>query len=193
MKRIILNIGEFAVSKEPAVLETILGSCVAVCLWDEVRSIGGLNHYLLPQEQHGATKSTTYGATSIDVMVKEIIAIGADINNLQAQIFGGGSVITALDDIFNIGAENVWIAQEKMHHYGIPVVGEYVRGKNGIRVIFKTCTGEVVTRPLGEQSGRVSKTESNAVRQIMQPCKECIMCGSCAELLNRRRHNKINK
>lgn len=190
MKRIILNIGEFAVSKEPTVLETILGSCVAVCLWDEVRSIGGLNHYLLPREQSGSAMSTNYGATSIDTMVKEIIAIGADLNNLQAQIFGGGSVITALDDIFNIGSENVWIAREKMCEYGIPIVGEFVRGKNGIRVIFRTSTGEVVTRPLGEHAGRVSKIESKAVRQIMQPCRECIMCGSCADLLNRRRHTK---
>lgn len=187
MKRIILNIGEFAVSKEPVILETILGSCVAVCLWDEASHIGGLNHYLLPREQPGAAKSTTYGATSIDAMVKQIIDIGADINNLQAQIFGGGSVITALDEIFNIGAENVWIAQEKMHEFGIPVVGEFVRSKHGIRVSFKTGTGEVVTRPLGEQAGRVSKKEGEAIRQIVQPCKECIMCGSCHDLLKRRR------
>lgn len=188
MKRTILNIGEFAVSKEPAVLETILGSCVAVCLWDEVRSIGGLNHYLLPREQAGAPKSTVYGATSIDAMVKGIIDLGGTIEELQAQIFGGGAVISSLDDIFNIGQENVWIAQEKMHEYGIPVVGEHVRAKHGIRVIFKTATGEVITRPLGEQSSQTSKIESEAVRQIMKLCKECIMCGSCAELLNRRKH-----
>jgi chemotaxis protein CheD len=190
MKRIILNIGEFAVSKEPAVLETILGSCVAVCLWDEVRRIGGLNHYLLPREQPGAARSTTYGATSIDNMVTEIINIGAELNNLQAQVFGGGSVITALDDIFNIGTENVWIAQEKMHEYGIPIVGEHIRAKSGIRVIFKTYTGEVVTRPLGEQTVKITKKESDAVCRVMQPCKKCITCGSCAELLNRRRNNK---
>jgi chemotaxis protein CheD len=188
MKRIILNIGEFAVSKEPAVLETILGSCVAVCLWDSVNSIGGLNHYLLPREQAGAAKSTVYGATSIDAMVEEIIGIGADADNLQAQIFGGGSVIEALDDIFNIGMENVRIAREKMFEYGISIVGEHVRGRHGIRVVFKTNTGEVVTRPLGEQSGGISKAENAAIRQVMKPCKECIMCGSCAELLRRRKN-----
>ena len=72
MKRIILNIGELAVSKESATLETILGSCVAVCLWDEQQRIGGLNHYLLPSEQPGAEKSTVYGGTSIDTLIEHM-------------------------------------------------------------------------------------------------------------------------
>lgn len=185
MKRITLNIGELAVSKEAASLETILGSCVAVCLWDEQRRIGGLNHYLLPREQPGGEKSTVYGATSIDTLIEQIVDIGADLHALQAQIFGGGSVISRLDDIFNIGAANVCIARERLLHYGIPIVGEHVRDHNGIRVVLKTATGEITVRPLGEDKEIIAVREATAVYHHTQPCKTCIMCGSCAELLER--------
>jgi chemotaxis protein CheD len=191
MKRIILNIGEIAVSKEAATLETILGSCVAVCLWDDKFRIGGLNHYLLPHEQPNTPKSTVYGATSIDALVEQVVAAGADIRNLQAQIFGGGSVITDLDDIFNIGVENVRIAQIKLQEYDIPIVSAHVRAKQGIRVIFKTLSGEVTVKPLGKIGANdVSGNESAAFRQQTQPCKTCIMCGSCPELLERRKRSK---
>jgi chemotaxis protein CheD len=191
MKRIILNIGELAVSKEAAILETILGSCVAVCLWDEKLRIGGLNHYLLPYEQPNTPKSTVYGATSIETLVKRIIEAGSDVRNLQAQIFGGGSVITDLDNIFNIGVDNVRIAQEKLHEYDIPIVGSHVRATHGIKVVFRTATGEVTVKPLGRVGAHhVSGSESDAFRRQLPPCKACIMCGSCAELTEQRRRGK---
>lgn len=190
MKRIILNIGEIAVSREPAILETILGSCVAVCLWDEISHIGGLNHYLLPLEPVTTPRSTVYGATSIEAMIQQIIEIGADIDHLQAHIYGGGSVIAGLDDIFNIGMENVRIAREKLYGYGIPIICEHIRARHGIRIVFKTSTGGVKITPLGELSNRLSATETAAVHKQMRPCKSCIMCGSCDELLERKRQYK---
>jgi chemotaxis protein CheD len=191
MKRIILNIGEIAVSKESAVLETILGSCVAVCLWDDKFRIGGLNHYLLPHEQADAPLSTVYGATSIDTLVAQMIDTGADMCNLQAQIFGGGSVITDLDDVFNIGVENIRIAQQKLQEYDIPIVSAHVRARQGIRVIFKTLTGEITVKPLGKVVGsQVSGNESAAFRQQTQLCRNCILCGSCKEFKGQRRRKK---
>jgi chemotaxis protein CheD len=47
-KRVKIHIGEIYTSSEPAVVETILGSCVSVCLFDPVRKTGGMNHILLP-------------------------------------------------------------------------------------------------------------------------------------------------
>lgn len=187
MKRIILNIGEIAVSKDAAVLETILGSCVAVCLWDHNRRIGGLNHYLLPAEQPGAEKSIKYGTTSIDTLIEEMVDIGAEVRNMRAQLFGGGSIITRGDDVLNIGAENVNTAREKLEEYGIPIVGAHVSDKNGIRVVFRTATGVVTVRPLGSDARRVPEHENDEFRRQMQPCKTCIMCGSCGELFKRKR------
>jgi chemotaxis protein CheD len=181
MKRIILNIGELAVSREPASLETILGSCVAVCLWDEQRHIGGLNHYLLPSEQSGTAKSTIYGGTSINTLVEQMVHIGADISRLQAYIFGGGAVITALDGLFNIGDENILIAQERLREYGIPIIGAHVRNNSGIRVVLKTTTGDIKVTPLDGNTKPLLVKERATLRNLVQPCKTCIECGSCSE------------
>jgi chemotaxis receptor (MCP) glutamine deamidase CheD len=123
-------------------------------------------------------------------MIEQITGIGANIDTLQAQIYGGGSVITGLDDIFNIGMENVRIAREKLYGYGIPIICEHIRARHGIRVVFKTSTGEVKITPLGELAGHVSKAETAAVQKQLRLCKKCIMCGSCAELLERKRREK---
>ncbi|BCS52680.1 chemotaxis protein CheD [Geobacter sp. SVR] len=187
MKRIILNIGEVAVSREPVLLETILGSCVAVCLWDGERGIGGLNHYLLPSEQTGTQKSTIYGGTSIDTLVEQIVHLGADIGALQAWIFGGGAVIDALDGVFNIGDGNILIARERLRIYGIPIVGEHVRDTSGIRVALRTATGEITVRPLGKDSQAIAVKGGAAAYQQVQPCKTCIVCGSCIKPMNRRK------
>lgn len=193
MKRIILNIGEYAVSKEPVALETILGSCVGICLWDEQQRIGGLNHYLLPNEQPDTPRSSIYGGTSIDLLVKAMLEAGAVPGQLQAQIFGGNMMFNKLEDIFNIGMENIWLARQKMDAYGIPVVSEHIRARHGIKVVFRTASGEVTVTPLGQKSEQIATSETTVARKVMQPCKTCILCGSCEELLRRKRHTKAKK
>jgi chemotaxis protein CheD len=181
MKRVVISIGGIAVSQEPAQLETVLGSCVAVCLWDRASRIGAINHYLLPHEQANAPRSTVYGATSIGRLVGEMIRAGADIYTMEAQIYGGGSVIEGLDDLFGIGQENVRIARRTLEEYGIPVVQEQVFGREGIRVVFRTATGEAAVLRLGPaREGGCSRTAAVAAHKGSRPCRSCISCGSCA-------------
>jgi chemotaxis protein CheD len=142
MKKIFLNIGEIGVSKEPASFETILGSCVAVCLWDEMLRIGGINHFMLPTQTGCATKPGYYSSSSIDLLIEKLIALGTDRNNLKAKIFGGGMVVKVLYPQFNIGNENVEMAREKLKEYGIPIVNEFTGSEHGIRLFFHTETGK---------------------------------------------------
>lgn len=174
MKRIILNIGELAVSRDAAVLETILGSCVAVCLWDRVSRVGGLNHYLLPTASAGTATSTLYGDTSIDTLVAEMLKSGAEKGNIRGQIFGGGSVIGNLQSMFDIGGDNVRLARERLKLHGIPLTGEYVQDRCGIKVILKTASGETVVRPLldGQEEKRLGFGAGAVRRSDHQPCKE---------------------
>src|SRR3954463_6081120 len=57
--------GDIHFSIEPKILMTVLGSCVAVCLWDRVRGAGGMNHFVLPNDRNGE-KSTRYGDVAMD-------------------------------------------------------------------------------------------------------------------------------
>ena len=153
MKRIRLNIGDIVVTREPAILETILGSCVAVCLWDACRRIGGLNHYLVPTGRGEPGRDTLYGTTSVRRLIDQVINLGSERHNLQARIFGGGSILKSLEDIFTIGAANVRIAREILHEYGIPVVHDFVGAECGIRIAFQTWNGAVSVTCFDQESG----------------------------------------
>lgn len=152
MKRIRLNIGDIVVTQESAILETILGSCVAVCLWDARRRIGGLNHYLVPAGRGEPERDNLYGRTSVRKLIEQTLSHGSDRHSLQARIFGGGSILKSLEDIFTIGAANVQIAREILGEYGIPVVHDFVGAECGIRIAFQTWDGAVSVTCFDQES-----------------------------------------
>jgi chemotaxis methyl-accepting protein methylase/chemotaxis receptor (MCP) glutamine deamidase CheD len=152
MKRIRLNIGDIVVTRESAILETILGSCVAVCLWDARRRIGGLNHYLVPAGRGEPERDNLYGRTSVRKLIEQTLSHGSDRHSLQARIFGGGSILKSLEDIFTIGAANVQIAREILKEYGIPVVHDFVGAECGIRIAFQTWDGAVSVTCFDQES-----------------------------------------
>ena len=71
--------GEFRVSRDPSeVLSTVLGSCVAVCLWDPTAKVGGMNHFLLPAAPgQGDAKMLRYGAHAMEVLINEVLKLGS--------------------------------------------------------------------------------------------------------------------
>ena len=82
--------GEYRVSRDPSeVLSTVLGSCVAVCLWDPAAKVGGMNHFLLPAAPgQGDAKMLRYGAHAMEVLINEVLKLGARRKALQAKLFG---------------------------------------------------------------------------------------------------------
>jgi chemotaxis protein CheD len=90
--------GEQAVSDDvDTTLQTVLGSCVAACLHDPVRGIGGMNHFLLPDD--GTGTDMRYASAAMERLVNELLKNGADRGRLQAKLFGGASIMSNLPDI----------------------------------------------------------------------------------------------
>jgi len=89
--------------EDPHLVDTILGSCVAVCLFDPVKKIGGINHYMLPFWNGTGLASPKYGNIAIQKLVEKMLSLGAKKENLQAKIFGGGEVIETKSNHFKIG------------------------------------------------------------------------------------------
>ena len=87
--------GEYFVCDEDIVVATTLGSCIAACLWDRERRVGGINHFLLPEAGgHGNTgDSARYGAFAMDLLIGELVKRGATRSSMEAKVFGGGAVI----------------------------------------------------------------------------------------------------
>ena len=131
-------------SKTPHLVTTILGSCVAVCLYDPTMQIGGLNHYMLPLWNGQGLASPRYGNIAIERLLEKMSSLGCLKNHLQAKVFGGGEVIqTSGVTQFNIGARNIKLAMEMLEELKIPVVGQSVGGKLGRKILFNTETFEV--------------------------------------------------
>ena len=133
-------------SSTPSKVTTILGSCVAICLYDSVLRIGGMNHYMLPLWNGQGLASPKYGNIAAEKLVEKMLLLGSHKSNLVAKIFGGGEVIDTTVKIFNIGERNIVIAYEMLEGFKIPVVAKSVGGKFGRKIEYNTSTGEVKHR-----------------------------------------------
>ena len=131
-------------SAQPAEVTTILGSCVAVCLWDRYLGIGGINHYMLPTWNGMELASPKYGNIAIERLTEKMLQLGCKKNNLVAKVFGGGEVITVTSSSMHIGERNIMVAEEMLQENNIPIIGRSTGGKNGRKIIFNTHTGEVL-------------------------------------------------
>lgn len=137
----------FAEGGENAVT-TVLGSCIAVCLWDPQRRLGGINHYLLPLWNGNGLPSPRYGNIAIGTLLERMLGLGCTARGLQAKIFGGGTVIQGGTGTWNIGERNAQLAEELLHEAGISIVSRDVGGPHGRRILFRTATGEVLLKRL---------------------------------------------
>lgn len=143
-----LHGGQIVATKEPTQITSILGSCIAVCLWDPRLGIGGMNHYLLPfGHRHEDLKSARYGNVAIPMLIEQLVDLGANVKRLQAKVFGGASSINpGKPGVHHVGARNAEAAQELLLERRIPIVSHDTGGANGRKVIFHTNTGEAWVR-----------------------------------------------
>lgn len=145
-----LHAGYLIASATPAVVTTILGSCVAVCLWDRRLSIGGVNHYLLPHWAGEGHSSPRFGNVAIELLLRQLVELGCQTRSLEAKLFGGACVIGAFrqNGGDHLGAKNVELARRVLASHGIPVAAEDVLGHKGRKLIFHTDQGTAWVRDL---------------------------------------------
>jgi len=146
-KAVYLHPGQVFVSPDPTEVTTILGSCVAVCVFDPVLRLGGTNHYLLPHWVGNGSSSTRFGNVAVRSLIDRMLALGGQRQNLQAKVFGGACVIDAFQGRGDhLGTKNAEVALRTLRHEGIPVVADDVGGRRGRKVIFHTDTGVALVR-----------------------------------------------
>lgn len=140
--------GEYATAKGgEASISTILGSCVATCLYDETSQLGGMNHFLLPDGAGASLNSARFGVNAMELLINALIKEGANRNRLKAKVFGGGRMIAGLTDI---GQKNASFVIDFLKREGIDCVGQSLGGTQARRVEFWPGTGRARQRLLGE-------------------------------------------
>lgn len=130
-------------SKEPYLITTVLGSCVAVCLWDPVLHYGGMNHFMLPLWNGQGLATPKYGNIAIKKLIDNMLAIGSNKSTLVAKVFGGGEVIETNISNFQIGERNIYMARQMLEEENIKIISSSVGGKLGRKIIFNTFDGTV--------------------------------------------------
>jgi len=129
--------------KERYQITTILGSCIAVCLYDENMKVAGINHYMLPLWNGNGLASPKFGNVAIEKLVNRMLELRCRKENLVAKVFGGAN---QTGGFLNIGGRNEKIAIELLKKYEIKVVAKSVGGNVGRKIILDSHTGEVMMR-----------------------------------------------
>ncbi len=151
IRAVYLYPGDVFVSDAPAELSAILGSCVAVCVWDERLRFGGMSHYLLPTSPLGRSPSLRFGGTAIPALLASLERLGSRREHQRAKLFGGAAVNmpgTAKIDP-SLGVRNVELGRQMLVEAGIPLVAEDVGGTMGRKLCFRTDDGATHIKAVG--------------------------------------------
>jgi len=141
--------GGIFVDERPHVVTTVLGSCVSICLWDQLRRLGGINHYMLPLRNGEGLASPKYGNVATPRLIERMRLLGSRPQDLVAKVFGGASMWQNVTDQPGVGAKNIEQAFRLLDEQGIRVIGQDVGGETGRKIIFNTESGVVLLRRVG--------------------------------------------
>ncbi|MDD2883434.1 MAG: chemoreceptor glutamine deamidase CheD [Dechloromonas sp.] len=141
--------GEYFVSDQGMLLVTVLGSCVAACIRDTEAGIGGMNHFMLPDDggRETVTASARYGTYAMEVLINHLLKSGARRNRLEAKVFGGGAVLSSLSSS-NVGVRNAEFVLNYLKIEKIPVVAKDLLDAYPRKVYFFSETGRVLVKKL---------------------------------------------
>ena len=159
-----LQPGELYLARSPAILRTILGSCVGVTFWSARLGAGALCHGVLPRCPYvkPATFNEAEGHRYVDFSIRYLAQqfdnLGAGRHEVEVKLFGGADVLPVdrtLSARPTVGAQNCQAAVEVLAEEGFTVSASDLGGVRGRRIHFHTGTGEVLLHRLAAWSERL--------------------------------------
>lgn len=138
--------GEYFVSSDDVLIMTVLGSCIAACIWDGKARLGGMNHFMLP-EGDSTDGFGRYGSYAMELLINEMIKLGARRETMQAKVFGGAAVMAGFTTM-NVGERNTKFVLDYLATERIPVVSQDVLDIHPRKVCFFPVTGKALVKRL---------------------------------------------
>ncbi|WP_119291760.1 chemoreceptor glutamine deamidase CheD [Azohydromonas sediminis] len=161
--------GEFFVHDDDVLIMTTLGSCIAACLWDRERRIGGMNHFMLPDVGSGGDASGRYGSYAMELLINELVKRGATRATMEAKVFGGGAVISGMTSL-NVGERNTQFVLDYLKTERIAVVSKDVMDVYPRKVCFLPASGKAMVKRLAPASAdAVVREERLAAQRVVPP------------------------
>ena len=164
--------GEYFVSEDDIVLSTVLGSCIAACMWDRNARVGGMNHFMLPGDAARAGTDADpiglagrYGVFAMEQLINELIKRGARKSNLEAKLFGGGAVLRNFTAL-NVGERNAEFVLNFLRTEGIRIASQDLLDVFARRVAFFPVSGRALCRKLPQADAAVVSAEQKYNAQL---------------------------
>jgi len=155
MNQTLINVGvaQLKIGANPAVIRTILGSCIGICIFDRAKKIGGLAHILLPNDTSGGASPEKYADTAIPLLVNRLIKEGAKKEFMSAKIAGGASMFKfqANVSLGQIGDRNIEESKKSLEKLGIKLLEEDVGGNAGRVIDFFLTDGHLKVKASGQE------------------------------------------
>jgi chemotaxis protein CheD len=161
---------EFFVTSDDMVLSTVLGSCVAACIQDRTAGIGGMNHFMLPDDgepSRAASDAIRYGAYAMEVLLNELLKGGAKRERLEAKVFGGAAVLAGMTTL-NIGDRNSEFVRRYLALEKVRITAEDLQGSHPRKIVFLPAAGQVMVKKLRLQQELVGAAEGALITQREQ-------------------------
>jgi chemotaxis protein CheD len=152
--------GQYHAGRKGAIT-TVLGSCVSTCLWDPGERIGGMNHFMLPGDTASPgspwAASARFGVYAMEVLINDMIRLGADRRRMVAKVFGGAQLLAGFDRL-DVGAKNSEFVLDFLKVEGIRILAQDLLDVCPRKVHFFVDSGKV-------QVKRLSLTPSEPVQR----------------------------
>jgi chemotaxis protein CheD len=162
--------GEYHVDAEDVLLVTVLGSCVSACVRDTKRGIGGMNHFMLPDAGASGgplSESARYGAYAMEVLVNDLMKLGARREQLEAKVFGGGRVMAELAQS-NVGERNAAFVIEYLQNEGIKIAARDLLDVHPRKVYFFPRSGRALVKKLYRLNNNTIAQRERAYRSRLR-------------------------
>lgn len=145
MEKKFIHSGQLFVAVRPSYIHTVLGSCIAVCIYDNKLNISGMNHYLLPLWNNDGLQSPKYGNIAIPKLIDAMQAVGCQKKNMIVKIFGGASPndMQHTNENMMIGKRNYQIAIDILTEHNIKIVAQDIGGIRGRKIVMDSSTGKI--------------------------------------------------
>lgn len=153
--------GEYYVTRNDEAISTVLGSCISACVRDPERNVGGMNHFMLPEDVSCSPNNwldpavglaTRYGSYAMESLVNDLLKLGATREHLEIKLFGGGRVLLGVTDV---GARNIAFIREYIRLEGYRIAAEDMGGTQPRKVVYFPASGRAKMRRLRPVENRI--------------------------------------
>jgi chemotaxis protein CheD len=152
----VVSISDMKISdrEDDAIITYSLGSCIGMAVYDPVRKIGGMLHYMLPASKIAPAKAEAnpamFADTGVPMLLNYLLQSGAQKSRLLIKVAGGAQL---MDDnkVFNIGERNFLMLRKLLWANNLLLKGQHVGGAVARTLRLEIATGRVTVKFAGTE------------------------------------------